>query len=127
MAKYVYHLDLCDQVREAGKRGLSLHEFALEVEIPLATLNSFKDEYSDFKEACIDAHDFAQGWWEGHARSNLGNRNYNNSVWSFCMKNKFGWKDVKEVKQETYSHSRVDVNSLSRSEVEEQLENMLRG
>lgn len=37
-----------------------------------------------------------QAFWEKQARTNLGNKAFNTSLWAFYMKNKYGWADKTE-------------------------------
>lgn len=59
----------------------------------------FEKNYEDnpvFKQLVDIGRVASAAWWRRSARQNLFNKDFNNSVWSFTMKNRFGWADKSE-------------------------------
>lgn len=59
----------------------------------------FEKNYSDnpiFKQLVDIGRVASAAWWRSTARKNIFNKDFNNSVWSFTMKNRFGWTDKSE-------------------------------
>lgn len=63
------------------------------------TLRAFYKEINDnpkFAEFIEFGRTLSQAYWEKMARKNVDNKGFNTSLWTFYMKNKFGWADKVE-------------------------------
>lgn len=66
-------------------------------------LNSCDQEYvelyKDFQETIRQGELASQSWWEEKARTNIGNRDFNTSLYNFHMKNQFreDYSDEKKI------------------------------
>jgi len=99
-----YHASMCDQVLDYMSTGMGKCEVAQNLGISYTTLNRWEKEIPEFREALKNGNYLAQAWWEGQGRTNLNQDNknrFNNTLWIFCMKNKFSedWRDITEVNQ----------------------------
>lgn len=89
--------------RPWAKQILDLYEQgASDVEVAAANKWTIKDYYRQinenvpFGQLVEFGRTLSQAFWEGQARKNLSNKAFNTSLWSFYMKNKYGWADKTE-------------------------------
>lgn len=93
-----YRPEMCAEVIEYGKQGMSLTEIAAKLEIAKRTLERWeKDEEFDpaFIEAMQMSRTYSQAWWETWARENLNNPKCNAALWMKNMAGRFrdDWTD----------------------------------
>lgn len=108
-----YKPEYCDAIIAHMKRGGSIEEFSLEIEVDKTTLYEWMKVHEEFSNAVKKGKSFSEGWWEGVARQALFNKNFNHVLWYMNMKNRFGWKDKQEVEHTggiTVSFDRDDAN-----------------
>ena len=60
------------------------------------------EEDKEFSETVKKARLKCQVWWEKKGRLNLDEKDFSATLWYMNMKNRFGWADKQEVKQETF-------------------------
>ena len=53
----------------------------------------YSDLACDFRELVDMGRVLAQSWWEEKARENLYRKDFNTPLWSFVMKNRYGWSE----------------------------------
>lgn len=84
------------QLIDLYRAGASDAEVAAELSI---TIKSYYDQITDnptFGQLVEFGRTLSLAFWEGQARKNIGNKQFNTSLWAFYMKNKFGWADKTE-------------------------------
>lgn len=60
------------------------------------TMKQFHKQMADsasFSTLVEFGRTLSQAWWEGQARKNVKDKQFNTSLWTFYMKNKHGWAD----------------------------------
>lgn len=76
--------------------GCSDVEVAAELKITIKEYYKTVQENPTFGKLVEYGRTLSQAFWEGQARKNLNNKTFNTSLWSFFMKNKFGWAEKSE-------------------------------
>ena len=84
-------------------KGFSFESFAGLIEVQGQTIYNWLESEPDFLEAKNAAFDKSRLFWERIGIEFLVNKyqgdNLNTTLWIFNMKNRFGWRDVKEEKE----------------------------
>jgi hypothetical protein len=81
---------------ELYQEGASDVEIALELKIPLREFYKMEKELPTFARFVELGRTMSQAWWYSRGRKNLGNKEFNTSLYNFTMKNRFGWADKVE-------------------------------
>lgn len=89
--RFRYKTEYCDLMVERMADGLSLREFASEIGVTLREIKRWRDEIPEFADAAELGEEASQAWWEKQGRVNLHNKDMNNQLWQFNMKNRCGW------------------------------------
>jgi len=86
---------ICD----AGQEGASIVEMRCVLGIGDSAWETLLEDSEEFRLAVKKAQMLCQVWWERHGRSmTKGESMGNATVWIFNMKNRFGWADKLETK-----------------------------
>lgn len=96
------------KVIELMSEGASLIEVAPALGIDKSTLSDWTDEKSprfnqEFSSTIKKGIDLSNAWWERNGRKNLKNKDFNYVGWYMNMRNRFGWADKQEIKQDNTS------------------------
>ena len=85
----VYRPEMCQEVIEYGKLGLSLTQIACRLDVTRETIYSWCSEKTEFSDAIKRASQFAQDWWESKGQEGLVMPGFNASLWSKSMAARF--------------------------------------
>ena len=109
-----------DEVLALASQGASDVEIRVFLDICHETWQRMIDEDREFSETIKKAHDHCRLWWEKSGRLNLENKEFSPTLWYMNMKNRFGWADKQEVKQEVKADMKheIDLSKLSIDELE---------
>lgn len=91
--------------------GYSDAEVASEMKITVKEYYRQIEENPVFAKLVEFGRTLSLAWWEGQARKNLNNKQFNTPLWVFNMKNKYGWVDKTEVKSEV-ENTNITIDEL---------------
>ena len=74
-------------------QGYSDAEVAAELKITLKDFNKHLAENAGFSKLVNFGRTLSTAFWEGLARKNIANKQFNTPLYNFYMKNKYGWAD----------------------------------
>lgn len=94
-----YRPEMCDQIIELGKEGMSKLEMAVTLGIGRAGIDHYAKLHPQFSEALKQALDNSQAWWERQGRqiTFAAGPMFNATSYIFQMKNRFreDWNDTR--------------------------------
>lgn len=88
---YKYKPEYRDLVRETIKEGDTINAFCVEVGVCKETVKRWREEHPDFDEAVRSALCHSELWWERLGKNNVGNSDFNTTLYIIQMRNRFGW------------------------------------
>ncbi len=109
---------------EYYRNGYSDAEVAAAMNISMRQFNTMLADNPTFSKLVEFGRTLALAWWEGQARKNLGNKQFNTPLWVFTMKNKYGWADKVETTN-TSENVNYDLDTL-RSEIDRKVKRLLK-
>lgn len=90
-----YKPEMCAQVIEWGREGLSLVEMAANLDICKFTINKWRDEIPEFSAAITKALTLSEAVWTKEGKAGLWEeyqgRKMNSRIYELQMQNRFGW------------------------------------
>lgn len=84
------------QVVDLYTNGCSDAEVAAELKITIKEYYKTMGDNPTFAKLVEFGRTLSQAFWEKQARINLANKQFNTPLWTFYMKNKFGWAEKSE-------------------------------
>lgn len=81
------------EIVEYYRQGYSDTEVAAAMNITIKHFNAMLGENPTFSKLVEFGRTLSKAHWEGLARKNVTNKQFNAGLYSFYMKNKFGWAD----------------------------------
>jgi hypothetical protein len=102
-----------EQIEEMKKKiiplmeqGASIREVSAATGLDRDTIHDWCDEKSprykkDFSDTIKKGKALSVSWWEQQGRLNLQNKEFSPVLWYMNMKNRFGWRDKKEIDHTT--------------------------
>lgn len=92
---------------ENYRQGYSDAEVAAAMSITLREFYQQLAENPSFSKLVEFGRTLSTAFWEGLARKNINNKNFNTSLYNFYMKNKHGWADKVETSS---TNENVNIN-----------------
>lgn len=99
------------QLVDLYSAGCSDAEVAAELKVTIKEYYRTISDNVQFAKLVEYGRTLSQAFWEGQARKNLGNKQFNSPLYAFYMKNKFGWADKTE-SVTTTENVNTDLDSL---------------
>lgn len=99
------------QLVDLYSAGYSDAEVAAELKITIKEYYKTISDNASFAKLVEYGRTLSQAFWEGQARKNLANKQFNSPLYAFYMKNKFGWADKTE-SVNTNENTNTDLDSL---------------
>lgn len=96
---------------ENYRQGFSDAEVAAAMNITIKQFYAQLAENPSFAKLVEHGRTLATAFWEGLARKNVGNKNFNTSLYNFYMKNKYGWADKVETNNTT-ENTNINLDQL---------------
>lgn len=78
------------------REGAGDAEVAAELNVTIKEYYKQLNENSAFSQLVDFGRTLSQAWWEKQARMHVKNKQFNSPLYSFYMKNKYGWADKTE-------------------------------
>jgi len=108
--------DLPDKWEESiinlSKQGASIVELAVELDISRDTLYEMIKRDVVFSDTIKKCKRYCESWWMKQGRVNLENKDFSATLFYMNMKNRFGWADKQEIKQEQKVEATIDYSKL---------------
>jgi len=92
-----------DEVVALAEVGASDVEIVDYLDISKDLFYRFIEDEPEFSSTIKKAHVKCEVWWQRNGRTNLDGKEFNSTLWYMNMKNRFGWADKQEVKQDVTS------------------------
>lgn len=99
------------QLVDLYSAGCSDAEVAAELKVTIKEYYKTISDNAKFAKLVEYGRTLSLAFWEGQARKNLGNKQFNSPLYAFYMKNKFGWADKTE-SVTTTENVNTDLDSL---------------
>ncbi len=96
---------------ELYSEGYSDAEVAAEMKITIREYHQQINENAVFAKLVEYGRTLSLAWWEGQARKNINNKQFNTPLWVFTMKNKYGWADKVETTSSN-ENANIDLDTL---------------
>jgi len=119
-----YAPEMCELAQSYMMEGMSVYEVSKNLGISFSTFCRYRVDIPEFNKAINDGEALCRAWWEEQARVNLITTDrftkFNNTLWTFNMKNRFKWTDQTEVtekKDETLT-LQFDLSKMSDKELD---------
>lgn len=82
-----------EKLMALSEEGAGIAEILKEIGISRNRHDAYMKDTPEYSAAFEDARLISEAWWMKQGRDNLNNKNYNNTMWIFNMKNRFYWRD----------------------------------
>ena len=93
-----------------SKEGASIVELAVALDISRQTLNNLSERDEYFLDTIKKCKRYCEAWWLSKGRTELDNRDFSYTGWYMNMKNRFGWADKQENKNENTHTGEIKIN-----------------
>jgi len=87
--------------------GYDIEAFSFAAEINQLTFFRWVKRHEEFKEAYSYAREYAKLWWMNRARMKLEDREFNTTLWSMIMRNRFGFTEHRNIKIKGLKNART--------------------
>lgn len=117
-----YKPEYKDVLLDLMKQGASIYELCLEFEVCEQTIYNWFKEHPEFLESKKKGLSFSRGWWERQGRTNLKDKDFNYTGWYMNMKNRFGWADKSENKNDNKNYNSKELTAEEIKRINDNLE-----
>ena len=89
-----------EDIINLASEGGSIVEIAVMLDISRMTIARLCNDEPEFLDTIKKCKRVCQNWWERKGRMNLENKDFSYTGWYMNMRNRFGWSDKTETKQD---------------------------
>ena len=93
-----------------SKEGASIVELAVALDISRKTLYNLSERDEHFLDTIKKCKRYCEAWWLSKGRTELDNKDFSYTGWYMNMKNRFGWADKQENKNENTHTGEIKIN-----------------
>tara|TARA_Y100000004_G_scaffold5937_1_gene6870 strand:+ start:1528 stop:1905 length:378 start_codon:yes stop_codon:yes gene_type:complete len=93
-----------------SKEGASIVELAVALDISRQTLYNLSERDEYFLDTIKKCKRYCEAWWLSKGRTELDNKDFSYTGWYMNMKNRFGWADKQENKNENTHTGEIKIN-----------------
>ena len=112
--------DWKESIIELSKQGASIVELSVLLDISRDTFYALSDREPEFSDTVKKCKQYCEAWWLSKGRTELENKEFSYTGWYMNMKNRFGWADKKEIKEEVKKEvTTFNIDNLSLDELEQ--------
>jgi hypothetical protein len=94
-----------DHLRSMYEAGAMDVEIASSLRISMTEFYKMEKELPTFARFVELGRTFSHAWWVSKGRQNIGNKDFNTSLYNFNMKNRYAWADKVETTDRTSDES----------------------
>jgi hypothetical protein len=99
-----------DTIINLSKEGASIVELAVELDISRNTLKALSERNEYFLNTIKKCKRYCEAWWLSKGRTELDNKDFSYTGWYMNMKNRFGWADKQENKNDNTHTGEIKIN-----------------
>lgn len=93
-----------------SKEGASIVELAVALDISRQTLYNLSERDEHFLDTIKKCKRYCEAWWLSKGRTELDNKDFSYTGWYMNMKNRFGWADKQENKNDNTHTGEIKIN-----------------
>tara|TARA_B100001778_G_C18605458_1_gene639542 strand:+ start:7663 stop:8040 length:378 start_codon:yes stop_codon:yes gene_type:complete len=93
-----------------SKEGASIVELAVALDISRKTLYNLSERDEHFLHTIKKCKRYCEAWWLSKGRTELDNKDFSYTGWYMNMKNRFGWADKQENKNDNTHTGEIKIN-----------------
>lgn len=101
-----------NELKDAYLQGASDVEICKILKMTQKEFDSYYERSASFKEMVDIGRMMSKAWWYEQGRRNIENTKFNTTLWSFNMKNRYGWADKTENTSVDADFEDMDLNKL---------------
>lgn len=118
---------MCNKIIELGKLGKTKVQMAAAIDVSKDTIYAYCHEHKDFSDAMSLAMAYAEDFWSQLGNDGVwdipGEKKINTGVYTFNMKNRFGWTDKAEIVQAVTSD--ITIRDVTKEKLKDILNDQL--
>ena len=101
-----YRKEYCERVPELMAEGMAKVEVCAELGVDYHTFLSWQEKHPQFLQSVKKGGELSKAWWMREGREALRDKDFSYTGWYMNMKNRHGWADKTENKnEETYKNA----------------------
>ena len=104
-----------NELKDAYLQGASDVEICKILKMTQKEFDAYYEKSPSFKEMVDIGRMMAKAWWYEQGRRNIENTKFNTTLWSFNMKNRYGWADKTENTSVDADFEKMDLAQLEQT------------